>query len=56
MRDDEIIEFISWQSEMNESDLIHAFRALKLIERIRFEFVAGEEDHVERIKAYVDCF
>lgn len=56
MRDDEIEEFLVWQKELTDVDLIRAFRALKLIDRIRFELATREDGYGERIEAYLESF
>lgn len=56
MQDDEIQEFMIWQSDIDHKEMIRAFRALKLIERIRFTLAVKEDGYVEEIATAIDAF
>ena len=48
--DDEVLEFLSWEEDLNSKDLLHAFRSIKKLERIKFEMITKSEGYMERIE------
>lgn len=50
MQDDEIRDFIAWSEGFERDDMLHAFRAIKALERIRFELTMREEGFMDRIE------
>ena len=56
MRDDNIGEFVRWRENLGDDDLLHAFRAIKALETVKFELTLREEGFLDQIEAAVERF